>query len=227
MPPEKRPHNAEDQGVTAPQRKAGERSPLLRPDWRYVEKLNMDDYRAEDWALMNSQRAEYLEAQQAIQVLDMLKASRDAPTFGYLINNYEHCLQTATLLHHDGHDEETVVTGLLHDIGFTVCSEDHGRFAADLLRPHVSERNVWVLEHHEMFQRVHLHGYQDVEDPAFTNERDRWRDHPHYAWTAEFVARYDITTIDPNVESLPIEHFEPMVRRIFSGAHKRQERDPR
>jgi predicted HD phosphohydrolase len=187
----------------------------------------MDDYRAEDWAVMNRQREEYLEEQQAVQVLDMLKASRDAPTFGYLINNYEHCLQTATLLHEDGHDEETVVTGLLHDIGFTVCSEDHGRFAADLLRPHLSERNIWVLEHHEMFQRVHLHGYYDVEDPAFINERDRWRDHPHYAWTAEFVARYDITTIDPNVESRPIEFFEPMVRRVFSRTCNAQARGER
>ena len=78
-----------------------------------------------------------------------------------------------------------------------------------------------------MFQRVHLHGYFDVEDPAFINERDRWRDHPHYAWTAEFVARYDITTIDPNVESLPIESFEPMVRRVFSRTHKAQERGGR
>jgi len=180
----------------------------------------MDDFRAEDWALMNRQRAEYLAEQQAIQVLDMLKASKHAPTFGYLINNYEHCLQTATLLHADGHDEETVVTGLLHDIGFTVCSEDHGRFAADLLRSHVSERNIWALEHHEMFQRVHLHGYYEVEDPAFINERDRWRDHPHYAWTAEFVARYDITTIDPSVESLPIEYFEPMVRRVLARRSK-------
>jgi predicted HD phosphohydrolase len=227
VPTEKRPSKVEGGDATPTRRRAGERSPLLRPDWRYVEPCNMDDYRAEDWAVMNRQRAEYLEEQQAVQVLDMLKASRDAPTFGYLINNYEHCLQTATLLHEDGHDEETVVTGLLHDIGFTVCSEDHGRFAADLLRPHVSERNIWALEHHEMFQRVHLHGYFDVEDPAFINERDRWRDHPHYAWTAEFVARYDITTIDPNVESLPIESFEPMVRRVFSRTHKAQERGGR
>jgi len=66
-----------------------------------------------------------------------------------------------------------------------------------------------------------------VEDPAFINERDRWRDHPHYAWTAEFVARYDITTIDPNVESLPIEFFEPMVRRVFSRTCNAQARGER
>ena len=197
-------------------RKAGERSPLLRPHWRYVEHRNMDDYRADDWALMNRQREEYLEEQQAVQVLEMLKASRHAPTFGYLINNYEHCLQTATRLHQDGHDEETVVTGLLHDMGFVVCPHNHGQFAADLLRPYLSEKNLWALEHHEIFQRVHLHGYYETEDPAFINERERWREHRHYDWTVEFVERYDINAIDPGVESLPIEFFEPMVRRVFA-----------
>ena len=222
MPVEKRPHKTEGTDSTATRRRAGERDPLLRPHWRYVEPLSLDDYGAEDWALMHRQRTEYLEEQQAVQVLDMLKASRHAPTFGYLINNYEHCLQTATLLHEDGHDEETVVTGLLHDIGFIVCSQNHGQFAADLLRPHVSEKNVWALEHHEIFQRIHLHGYTEGEDPAYINERDRWRDQPHYEWTAEFVARYDICTIDPGIESLPIEFFEPMVRRVFSRGHKTQ-----
>ena len=204
------------------QRKLGERDPLLRPDWGYVEKLNMDDYRSADWALMNAQRAEYLQEQRAIQVLDMLKASQHAPTFGYLINNYEHCLQTATRLHEDGHDEQTIVMGLLHDIGFIVCPENHGRFAADLLRPYISEKNLWALEHHEVFQRVHLHEYYEQDDPAFINERERWQDHRYYEWAVEFVARYDIGTINPNVENLPIEFFEPMVKRVFSRAYDTQ-----
>ena len=224
MPAEKRPNNADAVASTSNRRNAGARDPLLRPHWRYVETLSLANYRADDWTLINRQRAEYLEEQQTIQVLDMLKASRHAPTFGYLINNYEHCLQTATRLHEDGHDEETVVTGLLHDIGFIVCSQNHGRFAADLLRPHISEKNIWALEHHEIFQRVHLHGYNGEEDSAYINERDRWRDHPHYHWTAEFVERYDISTIDPSVESLPLEFFEPMVRRVFSHAHKALQR---
>ncbi|HIE93609.1 MAG TPA: DNA polymerase Y family protein [Acidobacteria bacterium] len=92
----------------------------------------MDDYSREDWADMNRQRVVYQGEQRAKQALEMLTASRDAPTFGYLINNYEHCLQTATMLHQDGHDEDTIVTGLFHDLGFIVCPENHGRFAADL-----------------------------------------------------------------------------------------------
>jgi len=175
----------------------------------------MDDFRSDDWALMNRQRADYLKEEQPRQVLDMLKASRDASTFGYAINNYEHCLQTATLLHEDGYDEEDVVTGLLHDIGFIVCPDNHGRFAADLLRTHISEKNVWMLEHHEIFQRVHLHGFYEQDDPNFINERQRWRGHKWYEWTVEFVERYDIVAIDPDKENLPLEFFEPMVERVF------------
>lgn len=197
-------------------RKRGERSPLLRSEWGYVEKFDMDDFRSDDWALMNRQRADYLKEEQPRQVLDMLKASRDAPTFGYAINNFEHCLQTATLLHEDGYDEEDVVTGLLHDIGFVVCPDNHGRFAADLLRTHISEKNVWMLEHHEIFQRVHLHGFYEQDDPNFINERQRWRGHKWYAWTVEFVERYDIVAIDPDKENLPLEFFEPMVERVFA-----------
>lgn len=200
----------------SPQRKSGERDPLLRPEWRYIEKFNMDDFRAEDWSLMNRQRSEYLREQQSRQVLELLKASKDAPTFGYAINNYEHCLQTATLLHKDGYDEEDIVAGLLHDIGFIVCPENHGQFAADLLRPYISERNIWMLEHHEIFQRIHLHGYYEKAEVAFINERERWRDHPYFEWTAEFVEKYDIIAINPNIECLSVDFFEPMVQRVFS-----------
>ncbi len=197
-------------------RRVGERDPLLRPEWQYIEHCNMDDYGQEDWLIVNRQRAEYLAEERATQALELLSASRNAPTFGYLINNYEHCLQTATLLHRDGHDEETVVTGLFHDVGFIVCPENHERFAADLVRPFVSEKNVWMLEHHEIFQRVHLHGFYERQDAEFINAREQWRGHPFYDWTIEFVERYDIVAIDPDIENLPIEFFEPMVRRVFS-----------
>ena len=106
------------------------------------------------------------------------------------------------------------------DIGFIVCPDNHGRFAADLLRTHISEKNVWMLEHHEIFQRVHLHGFNEQDDPNFINERQRWRGYKWYEWTAEFVERYDIVAIDPDKESLPLEFFEPMVERVFARSHE-------
>ena len=199
-------------------RKVGERNELLRSDWHYIEARNIGDYTAEDWALLNRQRAEYEAKERARQALELLAASRNAPTFGYLINNYEHCLQTATMLHRDGHDEETIVTGLFHDAGFIVCPENHARFSADLIRPFISEKNAWMLEHHEIFQRIHLNGFFEMEDPDFINAREQWRGHPYFDWTEEFVARYDVVAIDPSIESLSIKFFEPMVQRVFSGS---------
>ena len=199
-------------------RKAGERDNLLRSDWHYIEPCNMDDYSLDDCATMKRQRAEFHAEERARQALELLAASRDAPTFGYQINNYEHCLQTATMLYRDGHDEDTIVTGLFHDAGFIVASENHGRFAADLIRPFVSEENIWMVEHHEIFQRIHMRGFYEPEDSDFINAREQWRGHPFFDWTEEFVKRYDIVAIDPGMESLPIEFFEPMVRCVFSGS---------
>ncbi|QQX85966.1 hypothetical protein JJQ59_08715 [Cupriavidus necator] len=45
------------------------------------------------------------------------------------------------------------------------------------------------------------------------NLRDRFRDHPHYARTVEFIDRYDSPAFDADAQTSPISLFEPMVRR--------------
>lgn len=208
----------ENENEASLQRKAGERNSLLRSDWIYIEACNIDDYTPEEWSVIKRQRMEYNAKERARQALELLSASRKAPTFGYQINNYEHCLQTATMLHRDGHDEDTVVTGLFHDAGFIVCPENHARFAADLIRPFISEKNAWMLDHHEIFQRIHMKGFFKPEESDYVNEREQWRGHQYFDWTEEFAARYDIVAINPGIESFPIEFFEPMVQRVFSSS---------
>lgn len=111
-----------------------------------------------------------------------------------------------------GHDEEDVVVALPHEVGFVVCNESHGAFAAALFRPYAGERNLWLLEHHAIFQSYHVQEYPAC-DP---HERERWRGHPHFGPTAEFVDRYDQRAIDPRREILPLEAFDPLVRRFFA-----------
>ena len=193
---------------------SGRRSPLLRPDWRYVERDALDGFTASDWRLLDRQRDRYMAEQQAGQALAMLAASADAPTFGYRINNFRHCLQSATMAERDGHDDETVVVALFHDIGFVVCPHTHGAFAAELLGPYIGEANEWMLRHHAAFQLAHVHGHPEL-DP---NARERWRGHPHFEWTCEFVARYDQNAIQPGYDTAPLEHFEARVRRVFARA---------
>ncbi|GAB4176416.1 MAG: hypothetical protein OHK0024_13760 [Thalassobaculales bacterium] len=186
-------------------------TPLADPAWRYVDKPSLDSFAAEDWAVMLPQRQRYFAGRQAREALAMLEATREDPSFGYMVNNYRHSLLSATRALRAGEDEEFVVVCLLHDIGFTIADASHGEFAAALLRPFVSERNHWMLAHHQIFQAWHCPTYPGIERDG----RERFRGHPHFAWTARFVALFDQNTIDPGEECLPIEAFAPMVHRLF------------
>src|SRR5476651_1320498 len=54
---------------------------------------------------------------------------------GFAVDRLEHSLQSASLAHRDGMDEEYVVCALLHDIGDTLCSHSHAELAATMLKP--------------------------------------------------------------------------------------------
>lgn len=198
------------------QRRAGEKSPLLDNAWSYAEPVSLDEFATADWALLDHQRGPYGVAERAKQALDMLAAQADAPTFGYQINNYEHCLQAATLALKDGVGEEDIVVALFHDLGFVTNNENHGQFAATFLRPYISDRNVWMLERHMYFQALHCATHPDI-DPKI---RERWRGHPDFEYTAHWVARYDVPSINPGLENAPLETFVPMVERLLATARR-------
>lgn len=40
-----------------------------------------------------------------------------------------------------------------------------------------------------------------------------FKDHPHYARTEEFIALYDDPAFDASYDTLPIQTFEPMLRK--------------
>jgi hypothetical protein len=46
--------------------------------------------------------------------------------------------------------------------------------------------------------------------------RDEHRDSPYFKQPAEFCALYDGAAFDPDLECLPLEAFEPMLRRVFA-----------
>jgi predicted HD phosphohydrolase len=45
---------------------------------------------------------------------------------------------------------------------------------------------------------------------------DKFRDHPCFERTVRFCERWDDESFDPNHDTLALETFEPMVRRILS-----------
>ena len=130
----------------------------------------------------------------------------------YRVSRLEHCLQTATRAERDGADDETVVCALLHDIGDVLAPANHSQAAAALLRPYVSEKNYWIVLHHGLFQGYYyLHHYGGDRDL-----REQYRSNEHYQACADFCARWDQASFDPDYDTLPLTHFESRVRELFS-----------
>jgi predicted HD phosphohydrolase len=131
---------------------------------------------------------------------------------GFPVDRFTHSLQTATLALADGRDEEYVVCALLHDIGDTLGSFNHPDIAAAILKPFVSEENLWMIQHHGIFQGYNFFHHIGMD----RNMREMFRSSPHYERTAEFIELYDNPAFDPRRETLPLSSFEPMVRRLMA-----------
>ena len=107
---------------------------------------HMKDGTQEDWEIIG---AEFFEFRG--DVCKRIKAHLmllEGDCGGFAIDRLTHSLQTATLAHKDGKDEEYVVCALLHDIGDTLGPANHADVAAVLLEPYVSEANHWMVKHH-------------------------------------------------------------------------------
>lgn len=171
----------------------------------------MDQSTRDDWALIVPE-AMKMARQLPDRVLAHLRLL-DGDFGGFPVDRLTHCLQTATLAHRDGRDEEYVCCALLHDIGDTLGSYNHPDIAAAILRPFVSEANHWMVLHHGIFQ-----GYNFFHHIGLNRDmREQFRGHAHYERTAEFVALYDNPAFDPAAEVLPLEVFEPMLRRLMAA----------
>jgi len=182
-----------------------------RPRTRFTR---MDQSTREDWQILGAEFM-HLASHLPDRVIAHLKLLQ-GDFGGFPIDRYQHCLQTATLALRDGRDEEYVVCALLHDIGDTLGSYNHPDVAAAILQPFVSEENLWMVKHHGIFQGHYFFHHIGMD----RDMRDQFKDHPCYERTAEFCARYDNPAFDPEGETLPIEHFEPMLRRVFAAPRR-------
>lgn len=176
----------------------------------YVTWTRMEDGTQEDWDLL-FKLEQKANADVVARVLTHLKLL-DVDWGGYRINRYQHSLQSATLAERDGADEEMVVAALLHDIGDIISPYNHSEFAAAVLRPYVSEKTYWIIKHHGLFQSYYYNEYIGGDRDA----RDLFKDHPHYQACIDFCRDYDQNAFDPDYDTLPLEHFEPAVKRIFA-----------
>lgn len=103
---------------------------------------------------------------------------------------------------------------LLHDIGDGVSPANHSAVAGAILRPYISEKNYWIVQHHGLFQMYYYAHHLGLD----RNAREQFKDSPYYDDTVEFCEKYDQNCFDPDYENLPLSFFEPMVRNVFGKA---------
>ena len=168
----------------------------------------MDQSTAEEWAVIGAESAAN-QGRVAERVLGLLRSLEEV-TDGFGVDQLTHCLQTATLAERAGADDELVVASLCHDIGKAVSVPNHPAIAAEILKPYVRDEVYHAIRAHQDFQGRHYYHHFGA-DP---NAREQYRDEPWYALAEQFADEWDQIAFDPDAETYPLEHFEPLVRRI-------------
>ena len=171
----------------------------------------MQDGAQEDWTII-AKHAGAFNKGLADRVLAHLKLL-DGDFGGYPVDRLHHSLQSATLAHRDGMDEEYIVCALLHDIGDTLGSTNHADIGAAILKPFVTEQNHWMLENHGIFQGYYFFHYLGLD----RDMREKYRGHPNFEYTARFCHRHDQNAFDPAYDTMPLEAFTAMVQRVMSA----------
>jgi len=165
---------------------------------------------AEDWAIISRDYMQFASGL-ADRVLKHLRLL-DGDYGGFPIDRMQHSLQTATRAHRDGREEPYVVMALLHDIGDTLGTFNHPEVAASIIKPFVSEELYWICQNHGAFQGYYYFHFLGMDRDA----REKFRDHPSFDACLEFCEKYDQAAFDPDYDTLPLEFFEPMVRRVMA-----------
>jgi predicted HD phosphohydrolase len=178
---------------------------ITRPDF------SMPNGTTEDYAILFPHLAAY-QAGRVTRLLSLFEMADQYGMTGFPVSRFEHGLQTATLAHRAGKDEEYVVCALLHDAAECIIFDNHAEIGAEILRPFISDANYWMMQHHSFFQIYHMGEHIGVD----RNLREQWRGHEHFERTLEFCDRFDALAFSPKNETLPLEFFRPMVERVVN-----------
>ena len=170
----------------------------------------MDQSTAEEWARIGAESVKE-QVKVADHVLGLLQ-SLEGMVVGFAVDQLEHSLQTATRAERGGEDDEMVVAALCHDVGKAISVPNHPGIAAEILRPYVPDDVYDVIRTHQDFQGRHYYHHFGGDPDA----REKYRGEPWFSIGERFADVYDQTAFDPDYDTLPLEHFEPLVRKIFA-----------
>ncbi|HEX8003418.1 MAG TPA: HD domain-containing protein [Mycobacteriales bacterium] len=169
----------------------------------------MDQGSVDDWVVIAQETAPY-QANVADRVLAMLRTLQGF-SGGFGVDQLAHALQTATLAERAGAPDDLVVGALCHDMGKVISVANHPAIAAEILKPYVSEETYRIVLTHQDFQGRHYYHLLGKDPDA----RLKYRDEPWYAAAERFTDEWDQAAFDPDYDAEPLEHFEPLVRKVF------------
>jgi predicted HD phosphohydrolase len=174
----------------------------------------MDEGTQEHWSVIAAESVEDWE-RTPDRILGLLR-SLDGVRRGFAVDQLTHMCQTAARAEADGAEPDVIAAALCHDIAKSISEPNHPAVAAALIAPFVRPEVAWMVEVHQDFQGRHYYEFIG-RDP---NLRERHRGHPHYDLAERFADEWDQTSFDPDYPTPPLEHFEPLVREIFSAPRR-------
>ena len=171
----------------------------------------MDESTAEQWAVIGAETMKN-QPRVADRILAMIE-ELEGIVDGFGTNQLVHALQTATLAEKGGADDEMIVASLCHDIGKLISVFNHPGIAAEILKPYVRDDVYQAIKAHQDFQGKHYYHHFGGD----SNARDKYEGQPWYDLAAQFADEWDQVAFDPEAETYPLSHFEPLVRQVFAA----------
>ena len=171
----------------------------------------MDESTAEQWGVIGAETTKN-QPRVAEQFLTMLR-QLEGITDGFATDQLVHVCQTATRAERAGADPEVVFASLCHDIGKVVSVFNHPAIAAEMIKPYVRPEVYEMIRVHQDFQGRHYYAHFGGDPDA----RDQYEGADYYDLAARFADEWDQTSFDPDYDTLPLEHFEPLVREMTAS----------
>jgi len=177
-----------------------------------VSFTRLPDATREDWNFLRQHEQAYLLGLPDRLLAELRRLDAGDSVQGYQVSRLGHCLQTATRAEADGADIEWIVAALIHDIGDGLATVNHSQMAASIIEPYVRAEVTWAVKMHGLFQMQYYGHFFDLDNQAHLVHRD----HPWFDSCQRFCERWDQEAFDAAYPTHALEHFEPMLRDVFS-----------
>lgn len=171
----------------------------------------MDQGKIEEWMAIGQAVAQRQSSMPGVIKAMLMQLENQVD--GFAVDQLHHGLQTATRALRDRASEEMIIAALCHDIGKVISVENHPAIAAEILKPYVSQETYEIVRTHQDFQGRHYYALIGRDPDA----RRKYANEPWYDKACVFTDVWDQTSFDPEYDTLPFSHFEPMIDRVFAS----------